>query len=174
MLRCRVRSESFDWRLNAFWEFFQQENIEFSTQSSTRYSKFPVSSGNTGNIPKIITDTELWLQISPKSHPESRSKIIERVRSNIGRNRKKKYSAANRLKKFFFFKENYSIFPYLCIIHWHPIGIYARLLLKTALERISNILFVVVVVVMVAQVFVYDSKKKNRVKNDKREENVLK
>lgn len=43
-------------------------------------------------------------------------------------------------------------FPYLCVIHWHPIGIYARLFFETALKRISNILFVCSFVL----VFVYD------------------
>lgn len=43
-------------------------------------------------------------------------------------------------------------FPYLCVIHWHPIGIYARLFFETALKRISNILFGCSFVL----VFVYD------------------
>lgn len=32
------------------------------------------------------------------------------------------------------------MFPYLCIIHWHPIRVYGKLFLETALECIGNIL----------------------------------
>lgn len=60
----------------------------------------------------------------------------------------------------------FSFFPYLCIIHWHPIGVYARLLLEAALERISNILFCVVCLFVL--VFVYDSKKESQMEKIKR------
>lgn len=85
-----------------FEHFSKRENIEFSSQSSTRYSKFHVSSENTKNISKIITDTELCMA-SNLSQAASWIEVKINWKSeaiSVETKRRKTKPAANNSKKF--------------------------------------------------------------------------